>query len=49
MGVGRLDGKYPSTAGGEGTAEELSKLAELRQRSVISAAEFERGKGKILS
>ncbi|GAA0715789.1 SHOCT domain-containing protein [Dactylosporangium roseum] len=35
-------------AGGGGTAEELTKLAELRQHGVISEAEFERGKAKIL-
>ncbi|UWP79907.1 SHOCT domain-containing protein [Dactylosporangium fulvum] len=37
------------TAGGGGTAEELTKLAELHQHGVINDAEFERGKAKILS
>ncbi|GGM43158.1 PLDc N-terminal domain-containing protein [Dactylosporangium sucinum] len=36
-------------AGGAGTAEELTKLAELHQHGVITDAEFERGKVKILS
>ncbi len=31
------------------TADELSKLADLRDRNVISAAEFEREKAKILA
>jgi len=35
-------------AGGAGLAEELTKLAELRQRGVIDDAEFERGKTRIL-
>ncbi|MET7422090.1 SHOCT domain-containing protein [Dactylosporangium sp. NPDC005555] len=36
-------------AGGGGIAEELTKLAELRQRGVINESEFERGKTRILS
>jgi len=36
-------------AGGGGIAEELMKLAELRQRGVINESEFERGKTRILS
>jgi len=36
-------------AGPESTADQLAKLADLRDRGVISAAEFEREKAKILS
>jgi hypothetical protein len=35
-------------AGGPGVAEELTKLAELRQRGVIDESEFARGKTRIL-
>jgi hypothetical protein len=37
------------TAGPKGTAEELTKLADLRDRGVISAAEFDDQKAKLLS
>jgi Short C-terminal domain/Phospholipase_D-nuclease N-terminal len=37
------------TAQGNGTADELAKLADLRERGVISEAEFQQGKNKILS
>jgi cbb3-type cytochrome oxidase subunit 3 len=36
-------------AGPESTADQLAKLADLRDRGVISAAEFEREKAKILA
>ncbi|MDG6103911.1 SHOCT domain-containing protein [Dactylosporangium aurantiacum] len=36
-------------AGGGGVAEDLARLAELRQRGVINESEFERAKTKILS
>jgi Short C-terminal domain/Phospholipase_D-nuclease N-terminal len=36
------------TAQGNGTAEELAKLADLRDRGVISETEFQQGKEKIL-
>ena len=36
-------------AGSQSTADQLSKLADLRERGVISAEEFEREKAKILS
>jgi Short C-terminal domain/Phospholipase_D-nuclease N-terminal len=35
-------------AQGNGTAEELGKLADLRDRGVISEAEFQQGKEKVL-
>jgi Short C-terminal domain/Phospholipase_D-nuclease N-terminal len=35
-------------AHGNGTADELTKLADLRERGVISEAEFEQGKQNIL-
>jgi hypothetical protein len=35
-------------SGGNSSADELSKLSELRQRGILSDAEFERGKEKIL-
>jgi membrane protein implicated in regulation of membrane protease activity len=37
------------TAGSESTADQLTKLADLRDRGVISAEEFEREKAKILA
>ena len=42
---------YVRSAAGSGasTAEELSKLADLRDRNVISAAEFESQKAKLLA
>ena len=36
------------TAQGEGTAEQLSKLADLHDRGIISDTEFQQGKEKIL-
>jgi uncharacterized membrane protein YcjF (UPF0283 family) len=36
-------------AHGNSTADELAKLADLRERGVISEAEFQQGKNKILS
>jgi len=36
-------------AGSESTADQLSKLADLRDRGVITAAEFESQKAKILA
>ncbi|GII22860.1 SHOCT domain-containing protein [Planosporangium mesophilum] len=36
-------------AAGAGTADELAKLVELKQRGAISEAEFERGKTKVLA
>jgi hypothetical protein len=36
-------------AGGGGSADELAKLADLRDRGVITADEFERQKAKILA
>jgi len=36
-------------AGSESTADQLSKLADLRDRGVITADEFESQKGKILA
>jgi Short C-terminal domain len=37
------------TAGSGGTADELAKLADLKERGVISDAEFEQQKAKILA
>ena len=37
------------TASSQSTADQLTKLADLRERGVISAAEFEREKAKILT
>jgi ABC-type multidrug transport system fused ATPase/permease subunit len=36
-------------AGSQSTADQLAKLADLRDRGVISAEEFEREKAKVLS
>ncbi len=36
-------------AGSQGSADQLAKLADLRDRGVITAAEFEREKAKILA
>jgi len=36
-------------AGSQGSADQLAKLADLRDRGVITAEEFERGKAKILA
>lgn len=40
---------YVKDAAGGGTAEELAKLVELKQRGAISEAEFEQGKAKVLT
>ena len=40
---------YVRDAAGSGSADELSKLADLRDRGVISEAEFQQGKTKILA
>jgi hypothetical protein len=40
---------YPRDAAGGGSAEELIKLADLRDRGVITEEEFEQGKAKILA
>jgi Short C-terminal domain/Phospholipase_D-nuclease N-terminal len=40
---------YVKEAGGGGTADELSKLADLRAKGVITEAEFEAQKNKILA
>ncbi len=37
------------TGGGGGTAEELTKLADLKERGVITDAEFEQQKAKLLT
>ena len=39
----------PEAAHGNGTADEISKLAGLRDHGVISEAEYEQGKEKVLS
>ena len=36
-------------AGSQNTADQLSKLADLRDRGVITADEFEREKAKVLA
>lgn len=36
-------------AGGKSSADELTKLADLRDRGVITDAEFQQGKAKVLS
>jgi hypothetical protein len=40
---------YVQQAAGTSTADQLAKLADLRDRGVISAAEFEREKAKVLA
>ncbi len=40
---------YVKDAAGGGSADELAKLADLRDRGVISDAEFQAGKAKILA
>jgi hypothetical protein len=37
------------TAGPQSSAEQLAKLADLRDRGVITAEEFEREKAKVLA
>ena len=38
-----------ASAGGGGSADELAKLADLRDKGVITADEFERQKAKVLA
>ncbi|MGE5292721.1 MAG: SHOCT domain-containing protein [Micromonosporaceae bacterium] len=38
-----------AAAGGDSQADQLAKLADLRDRGVISEEEFQRGKAKVLS
>jgi type VI protein secretion system component VasK len=40
---------YVKDAAGSGSADELSKLADLRDKGVITEGEFQAGKAKILS
>ena len=40
---------YVRDAAGSGSADELSKLADLRDRGVITEGEFQQGKAKILA
>ena len=40
---------YVQQSGGTSSADQLAKLADLRDRGVISAAEFEREKAKVLA
>jgi type VI protein secretion system component VasK len=40
---------YVKDAAGSSSADEVAKLADLRERGVISEAEFQAGKAKILS
>jgi len=40
---------YVKDAAGDGAATEVAKLADLRDRGVISEAEFQQGKAKALS
>jgi hypothetical protein len=40
---------YVRDAAGSGSADELAKLADLRDRGVITEAEFQQGKAKILT
>lgn len=44
-----MDSYIRQTAGGASTAEELSKLAELRDSGVLSDEEFEAQKAKLLA
>jgi type VI protein secretion system component VasK len=39
----------PGSDNGHGTAEDLSKLADLRTKGLLSEAEFQQGKAKILA
>jgi uncharacterized membrane protein YcjF (UPF0283 family) len=39
---------YVKDAAGSGSADELAKLAELRDRGVITEQEFQQGKAKVL-
>jgi Short C-terminal domain/Phospholipase_D-nuclease N-terminal len=45
----QFDSYVKDVAGSSGAADQLSKLADLRQRGVINDAEFEAQKAKILS
>jgi multidrug resistance efflux pump len=40
---------YVRDAAGGGTAEELARLVELKQRGAVSETEFEQGKAEILA
>jgi Phospholipase_D-nuclease N-terminal/Short C-terminal domain len=40
---------YVKDAAGAGTADELAKLADMKQRGVISEAEYQQGKAKVLT
>ena len=42
-------GSAASGGGGSGSADELAKLADLRDKGVITADEFERQKAKVLA
>jgi Short C-terminal domain/Phospholipase_D-nuclease N-terminal len=42
-------GSYRQDIAGDGSADELAKLADLRDRGVISEAEFQQGKARVLS
>ena len=44
-----FDAYVKETAGSTGTADQLAKLADLKQQGVISDAEFEAQKAKILA
>jgi membrane protease subunit (stomatin/prohibitin family) len=45
----QLDAYIRTTAAAGGTADELTKLAALRDQGVITAAEFENQKSKLLT
>ena len=45
----QMDAYIRNTAASGGTAEELTKLAALREQGVITAAEFENQKAKLLA
>ena len=45
----RLFAAYVQQAAGTSTADQLAKLADLRDRGVISAEEFDREKAKVLA
>jgi Short C-terminal domain/Phospholipase_D-nuclease N-terminal len=44
-----FQGYVQNVAGSSGTADQLSKLADLKERGVLSDAEFEAEKAKVLS
>jgi membrane protease subunit (stomatin/prohibitin family) len=45
----QMDAYIRTTAASGGTADELTKLAALRDQGVITAAEFENQKSKLLA